>query len=300
MSIQSKNRQHIIIRGDEETSGSFSPLGFIRDQTAQLLHLWQFRELIYNLVVRELKVRYKDSALGILWSLMNPLMMMMVFTIVFTVMTPVAAVPKFPVFLLCGLLPWNFFTASIMGSTYSIVSNAGLLKKVYFPRQVLPIAMILANLVHFCIALSVLFVMIFIFRIHLTIWLIYLPVIVLIQVIFTMGMGLFLATANVFYRDTQQIMDVLLLAWFFFTPIFYPLDIIPKSYIIFGINLDVWRLVYILNPMASLTANYRVILYYGSPPALDFLARTAATSVIVFIIGWLVFNRYSWQFAEEL
>jgi len=300
MTIQTKSREQLIIRGSDEPQQQNSFWNIGTHAFGQVVHLLQYRELIYNLVIRELKIRYKNSALGILWSLMNPLLMMIVFTIVFTVMTPVADIDKYPVFLLCGLLPWNFFNASVLGATISLVANSALIKKVYFPREVIPIAIILANLVHFFIALVVLFVFIALFQIELTIWAIYLPVIVLIQIILTLGISLFLATANVFYRDTQQILDVLLLAWFFFTPIFYPINILPKSYDLFGVTLDVWRLVYILNPMASLVANYRIILYYGSPPALDFLIRTAFTAVVIFFIGWIVFKKYSWHFAEEL
>ncbi len=299
MQISEQLPKQIIIKGVEEANGQTFPR-LITDLANQTSHLYQYRELIRNLVIRDLKVRYKGSALGILWSLMNPILMMIVFTIVFTVMTPVAKVDNFPVFLLCGLLPWNFFSASVMGATTSIVSNAALIKKVYFPREVLPISMILANLVHFLIAMTVLFGMIIIFNIHITVWILYLPLIILLQVVFTLGISLFLATINVFYRDTQQIMDVLMLAWFFFTPIFYPLDILPQSYDLLGYTLDVRRLVYIVNPMASLVANYRVILYDGAPPALDFLARTTATSGIIFLCGWFIFNRYSWHFAEEL
>jgi lipopolysaccharide transport system permease protein len=292
----------IVITGIETPSPKLNPLEWLTVGGQQFLHLLQYRELIYNLVVRDLKVRYKNSVLGVFWSLMNPLLMMVVFTVVFTVMAPVrsASAQNYPVFILCGLLPWNFFTASVMGSTMSIVINAPLIKKVYFPREVLPISMVLANLVNFLIALIVLFGMILLFQVPLTVWLLYLPLIILIQMIFTLGIGFFLAAINVFYRDTQQIMDVVLLAWFFVTPIFYPIDILPRSYQLFGITLDVWRLVYILNPMASLVANYRVVLYYGAPPAMDFLIRTAITAGIVFVIGWVVFNRYSWRFAEEL
>jgi ABC-type polysaccharide/polyol phosphate export permease len=149
-------------------------------------------------------------------------------------------------------------------------------------------------------ALLVLFAMIAAFGIPFTPWVLFLPVVILIQIIFTLGIGLFLATINVFYRDTQQIMDVLVLAWFFVTPIFYPIDILPRNYELLGFNLDVWRLAYILNPMASLIATYRVILYTGAPPALDFLLRTALTAGVTLVVGWLVFNRYSWRFAEEL
>ncbi|MBI1877805.1 MAG: ABC transporter permease, partial [Chloroflexi bacterium] len=194
------NQKQIIITGIEDERSQFNFFGLAGNLFKQLLHLGQYQSLIRNLVVRDLKVRYRNSVLGILWSLMNPLLMMLVFTVVFTVMAPVrsASVENFPIFLLCGLLPWNFFASSAIGSTVSIVANAPLIKKVYFPREVLPLSMILANLVNFSIALIVLFGMIFVFGIPLTIWALYLPVVILIQIIFTLGVGLFLATVNVF------------------------------------------------------------------------------------------------------
>lgn len=296
------NSKQVIITGIEDERSQYRFSKLLNDLLKPALHLIHYRELARNLVIRDLKVRYKNSVLGILWSLMNPLLMMLVFTVVFTVMAPVRApeLPSYPVFVLCALLPWNFFTSSIIGSTTSIVSNAALLKKVYFPREILPLSLVLANLVNFLIALIVLFAMIFVFQIPLTIWLIYLPLIILIQIIFTLGIGFFLATANVFYRDTQQVMDVVVLAWFFVTPIIYPINILPRNYELLGLTLDIRRLAYIVNPMASLIANYRDILYYGAPPGLDFLARTAVTAGVVFVIGWLIFQRYSWCFAEEL
>ena len=302
MAIDQTIQKQIIITGVEDSQERNSYFAFIIDFVKQIIHLFHYQELIRTLVIRDLKVRYKNSLLGIIWSLMNPLLMMIVFTIVFTIMAPIRAgsVNSFPVFVLCALLPWNFFAASVIGSTTSIVSSAPLLKKVYFPREILPLSLILANLVNFLIALVVLFIVIFIFQIPLTIWLVFLPLVIFIQVVFTLGIGLFLATVNVFYRDTQQVMDVVMLAWFFVTPIFYPLDILPRNYNLFGYTFDVWRLAYILNPMASLVASYRVILVDGSPPALDFLARTAITAGVILLIGWLVFHRYSWRFAEEL
>ena len=302
MQIMPKDQKIITITGIEDTPGQDDNRKLTTKIGAQLLHLFHYRELIRNLVVRDLKVRYKNSALGVLWSLMNPLLMMIVFTVVFTVMAPVRSgdLQNFPAFVLCALLPWNFFHASVMGATTSIVGNAPLLKKVYFPREVLPISLVLANLVNFLISLIVLFVIILLYRIPLTVWLLYLPLIIVIQIIFTLGMGLFLCTVNVFYRDIQQVLDVVLLAWFFMTPIFYPLNILPRNYELFGVTLDVWRLAYILNPMASLIASYRVILIDGAPPALDFLARTTVTAGAIFLVGWLVFHRYSWRFAEEL
>jgi lipopolysaccharide transport system permease protein len=262
--------------------------------------LVQYRDLIRNLVVRDLRVRYKNSVLGFAWSLLNPLGMMIIFTVVFTIMLPYSEVEKFPVFVLCALLPWNWFSASVIGSTGTIVGNAALVKKVYFPREVLPISVVLSNLVNFLLALIVLFAMIVIFRVRLTGWALLLPVVIFVQMIFTMGVALFLSTLNVFYRDTQVIMEVVMLAWFFVTPVFYPVSILPQTYTLLGITLDVQRLVYILNPMASIIATYRVILYAGAPPALDFLARTTVTSAAVLACGYLFFARYAKRFAEEL
>jgi len=275
----------------------------LRSITLHLTELWHYRELIRNLVVRDLKVRYRNSVLGVLWSLVNPLLMMAVFTVVFTVMTP-SNIRKFPVFALCALLPWNFFSSSVIGSIRSIVDNAPLVRKVYFPREVLPISIVLANLVNFLIALIVLFAFILLFRVPLTVWALLLPLVIIVQVIFTIGVGLILATVNVFYRDTQVIMEVLMLAWFFLTPIFYPISILPHNYRLWGLNIDVWRWTHILNPMASLIATYRVILYGngygGAPPAFDFFLRTTVTALGVLVMGAMVFYRYSRVFGEEL
>jgi ABC-type polysaccharide/polyol phosphate export permease len=266
----------------------------------RLLELLHYRELVLNLVVRDLKVRYKNSVLGVLWSLVNPLAMMAVFTVVFTFMLPNNTTPNFPVFVLCGILPWNFFRDSLMGAIASVVNNAPLIKKVYFPREALPISVILGNLVNFLLALIVLFVMILVFRMPLTRWAWLLPVVIVTQVFFTAGLGLILSTANVFYRDTAMIMEVLILAWFFLTPVFYPIEVLPQQKILLGLTLDVRRLVYILNPMASLIATYRVILYNGAPPAWDFFLRTVATSVIILVVGYWFFLRYRKTFAEEV
>jgi ABC-type polysaccharide/polyol phosphate export permease len=263
--------------------------------------MWAYRELTRNLVVRDVKVRYKNSVLGIFWSLLNPLLMTLVFTVVFTVMAPDRKdTPYFPVFVLCALLPWNFFSASVIGTTSSIVSNANLVNKVYFPREILPLSTVLAELINFCLALVVLFGMILAFGIRLTPWALLLPLVSLIQVIFTLGIGLILATLNVFYRDTQQIMNVLMLAWFFVTPIIYPVSILPHNYQLWGMTIDVWRWAHILNPMTSLVATYRVILYDGAPPAYDFLLRTTVTALAFLFVGIFIFRRYSRRFAEEV
>jgi lipopolysaccharide transport system permease protein len=267
---------------------------------ARLLELFQYRELIRNLVIRDLKVRYKNSGLGFLWSLLNPLAMMGVFTLVFTFMMPNNTIDRFPVFVLCALLPWNFFRDSLIGSIASIVTNAPLIKKVYFPREVLPLAVVLSNLVNFLLALSVLFAMLLVFRVRLTAWALLLPLVIGTQLIFTLGLGFALSTANVFYRDTAMIMDVVMLAWFFVTPIFYPIGILPQQRLLFGLDLNIHRLTYILNPMASIISTYRVILYHGARPAPDFFFRTFVTAVVILVLGYLIFTRHSKVFAEEV
>lgn len=257
------------------------------------------RELVFYLVMRELKARYKNSVLGFLWSLLNPLGMMLVFTVVFTVMMP-SKIDRFPVFLLCGLLPWNYFSTGVMVSINSIVGNATLVTKVYFPREVLPIASVLANLVNFLLALVVFFVVLILFHARISPWLWLLPVVIAIQTCFILGMALILSTIQVFYRDTLMIMDVVMLAGFFLTPVVYSMDTLPRNYVLLGVNLDVQRLMYVINPMASLEATYRDLLYWGYRTNLDFFLRTAVTALAVLIFGYWIFTKHSKRFGEEV
>ncbi len=268
---------------------------------SHLAELWSYRELVNNLVARDLKVRYKNSVLGVAWSWINPLLMMMVFTVVFGVLRfGSQSIQHYPVYFLTGILPWNFFSASVVGATASIVGGGYLIKKVYFPREVLPLATVLANMINFLIALPVLFGVALISGVHLTAWLLLVPVVVFVQVIFSIGIGLILATLNVYYRDTQIIMEVVMLAWFFMTPVFWDVRDLPATASVLGLHLPVQRLALVLNPMASIINSYRDAMYWGWVPALDFLARTAVTAVLVLIVGYVIFHRFSASFAEEL
>jgi lipopolysaccharide transport system permease protein len=256
----------------------------------RILELVKYRELVRNLVIRDIKLRYRNSVLGFIWCLGNPLLMMAVFTVVFTVLMR-TDIPNYPVFILCALLPWNYFNTAIMGAIDSIVGNAHLIKKVYFPREALPLSIVLANLVNFLLALIVLFAMLFAFRVQLTPWALYLPLIIFIQTIFTLGLALIFATLNVFYRDTKIIMEVGMLAWFFLTPVFYRIeDLVPKYA----------RLMYWVNPMASFISWYRIVIYNGISMELGFIFRTLVTSVFVLVVGYFVFTRYSSVFGEEV
>ncbi len=260
----------------------------IRARPGELL---AYRDLVRNLVVRDLKVRYKQSVLGFLWSLLNPLLLMVVFTIVFTLMMPNNQIKAFPAFILSALLPWNWCATSVTSGTTSIVGNANLIKKVYFPRELLPISVVLSNLVNYLLALIVLLVVLAAYRLFPSWVLVYLPVIVLTQVIFLSGLTLFLSALNVFYRDVEVIVDVAVLAWFFLTPVFYDAgQIFPAAA----------RVIYWVNPMASLVVSYRLIFYNQAPPDLAFLLRMVFTSLIVFVVGWVVFQHLSPRFGEEL
>jgi lipopolysaccharide transport system permease protein len=267
---------------------------------ASLVELWQYRELLLNLTVRDLKVRYKNSVLGVAWSLLNPILMMLVFTLVYTVMLGQSDRRDYAAFVLCGLLPWNFFSGSLMGGVGSVVNNGYLIKKIYFPRAVLPISIMLSNLVNFLVALPVYFVLAWLLGVRFTPYVVFLPVVVLVEMAFILGMSLLLSALNVFYRDVQQIMEVVILAWFFLTPVIWDVSLLPATRVVLGVAVPVQRLTYIFNPMASIVAAYRDILYYGRPIGWDFFLRTAITVVVVLLFGFFIFNRLKGRFAEEV
>ena len=264
--------------------------------------LFTYRGLLYYLVLREVKVRYKNSVLGFIWSLLNPLAMMLVFTLVFGLFFPSdQRIEKYPVFLLCGLLPWNYFVAGVLGSVNCITGNANLVNKVYFPRDILPLANILAQLVNFLLALVVLFGVLIIARVHFTPWLWLFPIVIIIQTTFMFGVALLLSTINVFYRDVGMIMDVVILAWFFLTPIFYPASRVPISVeVIEGLVLPARRIYYILNPMASIISMYRDLFFHGYRTDPDFFLRTTVTALLVLALGYWVFLRYQGRLGEEV
>jgi ABC-type polysaccharide/polyol phosphate export permease len=266
----------------------------------RLRELWQYRGLIRNLVTRDLKVRYRNSILGIVWSWANPLLMMLVFTVVFNFLFTRSDLPHYHVFLLCALLPWQFFSQAVSEATNSIVGNAHLIKKVYFPREVLPISVVLSNLLNFIIGLPVFFGLALVSGATITPWALLLPIPILIQVAFSLGLCMILATLNVFYRDTRIILSVVIQAWFFLTPVFYPISQIGREKTIFGVTFDAQLWLRRLNPMASVIASYRDLLYRGTYTGLDFLLRTAFTSLIVLAIGYMIFLRYSPRFGEQV
>lgn len=267
---------------------------------ARLAGLWRYRNAVYELTARDLKARYKNTVLGFFWSLLNPLGMMLVFTAVFTVFLPNNTIENYPLFVLCGLLPWNFLSAGVMSSIGSVTGNGNLVNKIWFPREALPISSVLANLVNFLLSFAVLFVALLFFRAHFSPWIWLLPAVILLHTAFVLGLALILSTLNVFYRDTMMVMDVVMLAWFFLTPVVYPIQALPDSYTVLGLTVDVQRLVYILNPMASIISTYRDLLYWGYRTDFDFFVRTAVTAFAVLSFGYWFFSRYSHRFGEEV
>ncbi len=283
----------------------FDSEGGYSDWRTKIAELWQYRYLLRNLVVRDLKARYKNSAFGVLWSLLNPLAMMLVFTLLFSVMRN-DSTRQYPVFVLVGLIPWTFFTGSLISGTTSVTSNSSLVKKVYFPRDLLPASSLLSNLVNFAIAFMVLVVFLYAFGIGLTVHALWVPAILGTQLIFTLGLCLLLGALTVFYKDVLMILEVVVLAWFFLTPVFYSLEIFGPTATLFGITFDPAQVMRWINPMASIIDGYRTVLWgtYGStgPVSMNpaYLLRTFLTAVIMLVVGYYAFYRLEYKFGEKL
>ena len=271
----------------------------------KMAELFRYRYLLRNLISRDLKARYKNSVFGILWSLLNPLAMMLVFTLIFTVMGN-NSTRQYAIFVLVGLIPWNFFSGSMMSGTSTVTGNASLIKKVYFPRELLPTSALLSNLVNFAIAFIVLIIFLYAFGIGLTIHALWIPAILLTQLIFTLGLILLLGALNVFYRDVMMILEVVMLAWFFLTPVFYSLELFGETATLFGITFNPAQVMRWINPMASIIDGYRTVLWgtFGSdgPVAMNpaFLLRTFVTAVVILLLGYFVFSRLEHKFGEKL
>lgn len=276
-------------------------LGNWRGKLTELVH---YRYLLRNLVVRDLKARYKNSVLGILWSILNPLFLMIVFTILFSVLAN-NQIRDYPIFVLAGLIPWNFFAGALNSGTTAVTGNAALVKKVYFPRELLPASALLSNLVNFLFAFLVLVVFLYIFDIGLTVHALWFPLILLTQLIFTLGLCLLLGSLTVFYRDVLMILEVVLLAWFFMTPVFYSLEMFGDTTTLLGVTFNPGQVMRWINPMASIIDGYRTVLwgtYTTGPASMNpvYLLRTFVTSVIVLIVGYTVFLRLNPLFGEKL
>jgi homopolymeric O-antigen transport system permease protein len=239
------------------------------------------RELIWALALKELRVRYKRSTLGFLWALLNPLLMMLILTIVFSTIMRIQ-VDHYSIFLLSVLLPWTLFSQSLAYGVESIVGNGDLLKKVYIAKSVFPVAAVLSNVINFLFSMIPLIVLLLVLRFpfHWT-W-IYLPVPLLGLVLFALGCSFFLAMANVFFRDVAHILQIILSAWFYVSPVIYSLDFLPPRY----------RLFFRLNPMLYLLNGFRLAIYYGLLPSLQSSAASLGCGALGLVLGYSIFRRY--------
>lgn len=259
---------------------------------AQVSALFKYREAAGLLAWRDLQVRYSNSVLGVVWSLLYPLLLTFFFSLVFRFIVP-NPIPNYPVFFLAALLPWNFFSLAVVSGTTSITNNGHLINRVGFPREILPLAVVLSNAVNFVIALAPLCLIMLLFGTPLTPALLWLPVLLAAQSVLILGLVLALSALNVFFRDIQQIVEVLMLPGFFLTPIVY-------GYSTQGAANGLAQLALVLNPMAGLVTQYRRVVYTGVAPDYSLLALTLAEALLALVIGLTVFRRAQRSFADEL
>ncbi|MCK5494007.1 MAG: ABC transporter permease [Candidatus Omnitrophica bacterium] len=252
-----------------------------------LKNFFLYRDVLISLTIKYLKVKYKMAFLGFLWAILHPLSMMVVLSIVFSFIVRIE-VEKFPIFLLCGLLPWSFTSVALISTTSSIVDNSNLIKKIFFPRLAIPISVILSNMVHFLFSLVILIVFLLIFNVNFTVHMFLIPVIIIIHFLFVTGISLISSVFYVWYRDVKYIIEVGLLLWFYFTPIFYPISFVPKEF----------QWLYVLNPMAGIIKMYRNVLLYGKGLEMKFLVCSFLVSVFVFILGLVIFKKKENEFAD--
>ncbi|MFA5144814.1 MAG: ABC transporter permease [Candidatus Omnitrophota bacterium] len=252
-----------------------------------LKNIFSYRELIFNLAAKDFKVRYKTAVLGFLWTLLNPLLMMLILSLVFSWIIKID-IEKYPVFLLAGLLPWYFFSFSLSSGTLSVVDNANLIKKIYFPREIILFSVVIANLINFLISLAILFIFMQAFKIHVTFLVLFLPGLIILECLFVLGISFIAATLHTFFRDTKYIIELMLLVGFYITPVFYPLSMVPEGV----------RSVYLANPMTCFIILYRDLLLYGKISSAAMIMYTIASSVIIFVFGLALFKKHQKIFAD--
>ena len=267
------------------------------------------RELLGNLTQRELRGKYKRSALGWAWSLINPLALALIFTFVFGVVfksrleavgnSDLEGIAAYPLFLLCGLLPWAFLSNGINGSIGALVNNANLVKKVYFPREILIGANVLSWVVSLLIELAVLGVALLVFG---NVWLQFLPIlaiVIVLQTVFVTGIGLLLAILNVYFRDVQHFVGIFLQLWFYATPVIYPITLLGNiaEREVLGVSL---LTIYKLNPMTAFVEMYHQMLFYLQFPSWQLFVYAALVSFATLAVGLAVFKKLEPRLAEEL
>lgn len=256
----------------------------------KLGELWEYRELLYFLIWRDVKVRYKQTVLGAAWAVIQPLVMMVVFSIF---LGGLAQIPSdnvpYPIFAYAGLLPWQFFSLALTQSANSLVNSASLLRKVYFPRLVVPLASAMAGLVDFGVAFLVLLGLMVYFGVLPTLAMLTLPLFLLLALVTVLGVGLWLSALNVQYRDVRYIVPFLAQLWMYATPVVYPSSLLSEP----------WRTLYGLNPMVGVVEGFRWALLGTNPPG-SMIALSALVALVLLITGVFYFRRMEKTFADAV
>ena len=251
--------------------------------------LFAYKDFVKNLVSRDFKTRYKRSYLGILWSLLNPLLMIVVYTLAFDYIMKIR-VKNFPMFFMCGFLPWSYFSAGILTSFSSLSDSGYLIKAVYFPREIVPLSVVLSCLLHFLITFIFAFPFLWFYGYYPQWSYLALPVIILLHTVFIFGLSLFLSSIHVSFRDLRYILDVVLTAWFWLTPVVYPSSLIPDSYLF----------LYKLNPMTLFVTAYRDVLLNGTFPIPKYWIAILIATFGSLALGYLPYLRIRKRLAEEI
>lgn len=252
--------------------------------------IWDYRTMISSLIQRDLRGRYKGSALGFAWTFLNPLLQLVVYTIVFSAIMR-AGIKDYYLFLFVALIPWIFFSASLTGGASCIISQKEMIKKIYFPREVLPIAHVTCQLVNMLFSFVVIFAVLFVSGKGINIIaILYLPIIMIAEYIMAISIAMITSGLTVYLRDLEHILIIIAMAWQFLTPVMYGIDQVPESF----------RGIFNLNPMTPIIIAYRDILYYKQVPQIGTLLHGFIFSIVLLVVGWVVFGQLKKHFAEEL
>ena len=256
----------------------------------KIVELYKYRTMIASLIKRDLRGRYKGSVLGFAWTFLNPLLQLVVYTIVFSAIMR-AGIEDYYLFLFVALIPWIFFSSSLTGGASCIWTQKELVKKIYFPREVLPIAHVTCQLVNMLLSFIVVFAALFISGKGLRLELLpYLIPIILVEYLLALGIAFVSSALTVYFRDLEHILVVVAMAWQFLSPVMYSVDMVPENF----------QTVFMMNPMTSIIVAYRDVLYYQQAPHLGTLTMGVVLGVGVLIIGWFLFGQLEKHFAEEL
>ena len=253
-------------------------------------NIYRYREMLINMVRRELRGKYKGSILGFLWTFINPLLQLVVYTIVFSNIMRMG-VSNYEIFLFVALIPWMFFSTCVLSGAGSIIYNQSLVTKIYFPREILPLSVVTSNFINmiYCSVIVLAVVLFYHMNLNLEVWFM-LPVIAFIEYILVIGIVLIVSALTVYFRDLEHILGIIIMAWQFLTPVMYPESFVPSQY----------QAILYLNPMTPIIISFRDVLYYGKMPVVENLVYAFLWSLIIFICGFLLFGKLQKDFAEEL